>query len=78
MKVKEDSLIACLALLIAVLFLLFAVGISLYATALDNAECAQIEAGNVQDFRTEPWEGGESIDSTRKTTRYAVDPKICA
>lgn len=38
MKVKEDSLIACLALLIAVLFLLFAVGISLYAIALDNAE----------------------------------------
>ena len=78
MKVKEDSLIACLALLIAVLFLLFAVGISLYAMALDNAEYAQIEAGKVQDLRTEPWEGGKSIDSTRKTTRYAVDPKICA
>ena len=78
MKVKEDSLLACLALIIAVLFLLFAVGISLYAIALDDAEYVQIEAGKVQDLRTKPWEGGESIDSTRKTTRYAMDPEVCA
>lgn len=77
-RINSENLTVYLAIAGTFLCVLISVIISLYATALDNAECAQIEAGNVQDFRTEPWEGGESIDSTRKTTGHAMDLEICA
>lgn len=85
MKFNEDDLITCLALAGTLLGILFATGVSLYEIALDNAEKAQIESGIVKDLRTEPVsstretrKGDVTFDSTRKTTRYAMDPEICA